>query len=405
MFKRIIILPFLFLFISCQDDINVTIVKQPGTVTGIVLPALSNADVYLQQVSERKTKINSSGVFYFDDVAPGVYRLIVKAPGYGRAEIDQVTVKDGEGCDVGKIELVSYPFPLLGISPQDGSRRINANSTQVIQIESSKLMDFDSFVNSISVTPELADYNISEYSSSSVSVFRYIISGKYQMGTEYTVNIDSTAKTIYDENIEFPFSFSFTTDFFNVYRFYPPGYSSQKNIRFRFNNLVGNSIIDYLTIVPETPLFEVRISYDAIDLSPSICWKSDTDYSISLKKDYMDIEGNMMENDTTFYFKTPPLFVARTYPHDGQQNVQQNMTIDIEMNNVVDESTVSNSISIIPNVPFEIITLASNIESRFEIVPDTLYADTEYKISIDTTLTDYFGVNLNAPYTLNFKTK
>ena len=124
--KRIFLLAMIFLvLINCEDEINVYIVKEPGTITGQVLPLTENATVELYQGTMiDQITVDNNGYFIFKDVSPGTYRIIARATHYGSREISGIHVTDGEGYEVGVVTLSLLPYPLDYIYPYMGSNLV-----------------------------------------------------------------------------------------------------------------------------------------------------------------------------------------------------------------------------------------------------------------------------------------
>ncbi|MGC9363288.1 MAG: hypothetical protein ACP5FZ_01825 [Fidelibacterota bacterium] len=68
--KCLILIAVLFL-VSCQPEINVIISKEPGMISGVVVPADVEATVELYQGTlVAETVTDAGGVFVFTDVDP-----------------------------------------------------------------------------------------------------------------------------------------------------------------------------------------------------------------------------------------------------------------------------------------------------------------------------------------------
>ena len=123
--KTIFILLAVLSLLSCKDEINVITSKQPGKIVGTVLPKESIATIQLLQGEIIATTTTSNGIFKLSNGSPGNYRLIIKADNFGKQEIEDIKVEDGEGNDIGTIKLSKYPYPLISTSPFDGEKNIS----------------------------------------------------------------------------------------------------------------------------------------------------------------------------------------------------------------------------------------------------------------------------------------
>ena len=109
------------IFFSCEDQINVTLEREPGSISGQILPKGVGAVVGIYQgplIQEVNT--DGEGYFRFSNLSAGTYTIRAKAPNYGTREIVNVQVEDSEGYDIGQIQLYEYPAPLISIFPLNG---------------------------------------------------------------------------------------------------------------------------------------------------------------------------------------------------------------------------------------------------------------------------------------------
>ena len=143
-----------FILISCNDDINVTLEKEPGTLYGRVLPLNINSRADLYQGTLLKTaNTDNDGYFTFSDLNPGGYLLKATADNYGTTE-SKVKIEDGEGYDMGTIELLNFPFPISDIQPYDGATDVaNHFNRARIYIYMSKSVNTQDFENAFSISP------------------------------------------------------------------------------------------------------------------------------------------------------------------------------------------------------------------------------------------------------------
>jgi hypothetical protein len=99
--KGLFLILILLFSISCKDEINVITSKQPGKIVGTVLPKESIATITLYQGEIIATVKTVNGIFQFEDVQPGIYRITIKTENLGKQYIQNIKVEDGEGNDIG----------------------------------------------------------------------------------------------------------------------------------------------------------------------------------------------------------------------------------------------------------------------------------------------------------------
>ena len=128
-------------------------------------------------------------------------------------------------------------------------------------------------------------------------------------------------------------------------------------------------------------------------------------FTITISSNFHDIDGNTLQNDTSFVVTSQPLKVRSTLPYDNQHFVPTDQIIDIRMNNIVDESTFLDAFSIEPAINWNLITEIYGGMTDFRLVPDSLSSNTLYSVTIDTLLMDYYGKPLGETYTFSFMTK
>jgi len=395
-----------FLSLSCIDD-NVTLVKEPGSLTGTVLPLGVSAEVNIKQGEIVLTdKVGIDGKFKIDNVDPGVYTFGASAENFGSFQKDNIKIEDGEGYEIGNIELNIMPYPLLRVNPKDEIVDAFFSRTRVI-IEFSKNMDFSTIPNSINIIPEVDNFEIEDHSSFSRNNSYYYLFGNFKAGTEYTISLDTTIQTFWGEKLEFPYSFSFSTEYFKLETFYSDRILGAKDeISLGFNSMLENEFANHITIEPIIAL-EMQRGYRTIRIRPVNSWIADTIFSLRIDNSLKDAEGNQHYNDSTITFTTPPLQVLRTYPVDQKILFSDLENIIIDMNYLVDETSLlsGDCIAITPSLEFNMEHSIINNYSIITIESANFNENTKYTVTLNTNLRDYWGKNLKEPYSFTFKTK
>ena len=395
----------LSLFFSCEKDINVYIEKGPGTIIGQVMPIGINAFVELRKLDQTvHVDVDANGYFTITDLEPGHYTLLIDAADYGRKELSRIYVGDDEIYDVGTIELSQIPYPIQSVSIWDGASRVTTNR---IRVQFKESMNWESVKGAVHVEPDDSGMDLSFSGDRYLTIILDLI-----MGTEYTVTIDTNACTMGGKPLEFNYSFSFTTEPFRL-EYFGSVYGSRSKdfcpLEFNFNADVDPDLfMENLTINP--PVVEVSTegtSYrDRVLLYPLYGWMSGTNMTFTISADFTDINGNHLPGDTTLSVEIDPLEITRVSPYDKQYFVSLAPVISIYFNNFIDESTIAGALKITPEINPNIVTYQSSEYSMLRVYPDSsLASNTQYTIEIDTSLTDYYGMNLPEKFVSVFTTK
>ena len=412
--KTAMLLLILLTFISCKDEINVITSKQPGKIVGTVLPKESVATIQLIQGEIISTTDTDNGIFQFEDVSPGIYRLSIKADNYGKQEIENIKVEDGEGNDIGVIELSKYPYPLTLTTPFDGAKNVSATSTN-IRFTFSEEIDPSSVESGFSIEPNV---KIIRYYSSSSNKYFYF-EAALNFGTQYKVTLDTSVTTIFGEHMEFPSVLNFFTEYFILSSVtYPIIYSNSYDyLSLKFNGVPSENYEESISIDPELTIIATHNTgaryvrdnqyfYSGIKIIPVNGWIADTTFSITISKSLKEFNGANLRNDTTITFTTPPLQIIETFPLDGQHFVDTSSSIRIKPNYLLDQGTIQNAVSISPEVNYSLHTTTNNGQTIFYLLQEETFAPgTNYTVTINKSLTDIYGVPMKKDYSFSFTTK
>ena len=403
-----LLIPFIFILFSCNDDVNVTLEKEPGTLFGRVLPLNINSRAELYQGTLLKTaNTDNDGYFTFSDLNPGGYILKAIADNYGTTE-SRVKIEDGEGYDMGTIELLNLPFPIRDIQPYDGATDVSNHFNRArIYVYTSKSVNIQSFENAFSISPTVDDLTI-DGSSGRSSTTSFRIEGKFLFDQLYTFELDTTLVTQSGEQLEFPMTSTFTTEKFrvNLFDYYQSSDRAYFSVRIRFNGEIDENALNHVTVEPDIPV-DINLYRGYIEILPLLAWPCDTTVGITLQGTLGDLSGSTLGADTTLNFKMSELEIADTDPYNDQRFINTDQSIYITFNNVIDESTIENAISIVPPVNYDLTTYmyTNSGQSRLYLNPDSLQSNTEYTVTVDTTLHGYYMGHLNEEYSFKFYTK
>ena len=395
-----VFLPIFLLVMSCQQDYVMEIKKENGAITGQVLPINSGATVELHQGPLLKsTTVDKDGYFYFDDLKIGYYSIVAYSNGFGSKTKISIKVEEGAVNDIGRLTLSLSNSLISSIEPADKSTNINTTST--IRIYFTDSMDEGSVRSAFSIQPEIP-YDMT-YSTSNY----FYIKATMDFKTTYTISIDTTAKTLSGEKLQFKFISSFTTDHFRLTNMSNLNSSlmAAAQISFYYSGALKYSQpMDFISVTPETDL-TFKISSSTLYFYPKSCWISDTEYHITVGKGIESTNGVVIESDTSFVFKTEKLSVIDAVPYDGQNFIPCTTNINFVFNYSIDESTILDALEISPEFNYHITTRRSSGRQYITIQPDSLDAETEYHISFSEELTDIYGKHLSKPFSLSFVTE
>jgi hypothetical protein len=408
--QSILIILLFILALSCKDEITVMLQREPGSISGQILPEGVGATVslYQGQLLQEKTT-DDQGFFIFSGLTAGTYTLRASAPNFGTGTYSGVPVADGEGYDIGQFQLNEFPAPLLDVYPANGDIDIPLRTTRVIMLYFGEMMDINSLRNAFSITPAVYGLTIysDTYRSPYASYHIYNVDGNFRLGTSYSFTIDSTATSLAGEPLEFAYSSSFRMEYFKLAQYNLPSIlTSDHSIFLRFNSDVNsNDLQQYLRVEPDIPMYvDPRIdTYQSI--RPALSWIPDTLFTITIDRQLPDVDGNTLQHDTSLVVISDKFKVEQTWPYHNQHFIRLDQDIQIRMNNLLDEGSIPQAVSVQPALSYEIETSNYGGFSSFILQPDSLSPDTWYTVTIDTDLHDYYGKPLEEDYSFSFKTE
>ncbi len=405
MLKKFIILISLIAIISCDQDDEITINKEPGTFTGTVLPLGIQAKITLKQgAKEFSADVNENGLFVITDLMPGVYVFKVSANNYGSHIRENIKIEDGEGYDIGLIELTDMPNPLFMASPCN--EEVNTfQYNPSLYFYFNKRMDLNTFENALVISPTTEILSIDENSDTFSNVYRYYVKLNLKAGENYNVKLDSALKSYSGESLEFPYTFSFSTIPFMISAIDTTLINSAKDpIRVSFNNYFSANLSKHIVIEPDIELDATNRYNDLVVLLNS--WLPDTKFRLTILKSLTDYEGNQLMTDTSIAFTTPPITIVETSPLDKQQFVPRSKMFEIKFNYMLDENSLffGECITIEPAIDLTIAVSSFNNRSIIYLQHQGLEPKTKYTLTINQKLKDYFGNNLEEDFAFSFTT-
>lgn len=409
MLKYGTLLLLLFVFLSCSDN-TVTIIKDPGTITGTILPTGISAQASINQGDFSKSvMVDNLGQFILTDIDPGVYTFVAKADQFGRFKEENIKIEDGEGYEIGLIELDTIPYPLYSISNLYFNYRDRINKIK-FSISFNKFMDINSLEEHLLIDPAVENFNISTTSNIASSRSYYYCEGDYVSGIEYTITLDTNIKTFWGESLEFPFTqivkYSSDEEIFQITQIDTQRIiGGTSDLAIYFNNNVVENYENFVNIEPYIPFLTVA-SGRRIIYRPVNSWVPDTEYSLSIGKKITDYEGNELGKDTTIVFTCPSMEIINHFPRNDQILLEEISSFYIDFNFMIDSTSVSESSIIIePEAELTFELLPSYTRPILFVYTNGLKDNTKYTVTIKSNIRDYWGNNFKKPYSFSFQTK
>ena len=166
------------------------------------------------------TASSEDGTYVFEQVPPGVYRLIFSKGGYKNAYLDSITVKANQPSSLEPVDMqkdVEPPF-IVETFPREGSRKVPITYYVDVIVRFSERMAGASVKRSVVINPPV-DFTAffdreSEFSDIDVLHIRMAQDGQMpvRFKTRYAVTITPDAVTPKGIPLAEPFTFNFTTD-------------------------------------------------------------------------------------------------------------------------------------------------------------------------------------------------
>lgn len=446
--KRMILFSLMFLTIlGCTDDVTI-----PEEITEALNCEISGyligganlqATAYLldSAVIESCMITAENGYFSFANIPRGYYEIRIISGDGLRRFYDKVELMSNYES-LGEIYLKDVPEQIINIYP-DTLKLIDTNTTQItdsfltISVYFDEKMDSLSLVNAVSITPSIASFIRAEYVSAYNWLSIDIRNDTLFKTPDLIISIDSTAKDIYGQQIDFGFSLVYEIDTSINFVFKVDTTDTNVIDTTGDTTIIIDSIIPIISkTIPgdSTTLLDFNSSgfyiyfgslvnqgnvENGLSIDPPVriyvYWDTDTDPkfgSVSVARivpadDVMTNtlfcvsidSGTVLNNDITLdstinlNFKTKPLKVSNTYPLYGQVDIPRDTTFKITFSEDCLKSSVAGNITITPLVQgFSFDSSHYYSDNIFFSTSDTLLQpNTEYLITIKKGVTDIYG--------------
>ena len=285
--KNILFVIFFSLILSCEDEITVFVDREPGSISGQILPKGVGAIVKLYQGPLfQEVGTDFDGYFQFSNLSAGTYTLRANAPNYGTREFGRIQVEDGEGYDIGQLRLYEYPAPLVYSSPLNGETGVPLHYLdRLVHLYFDEILNLESLRTAFTITPPVSNMILNhETSRYPFPLYHsYYVGGDFKLGTLYEFTIDSTCETITGEKLEFSYSSTFETEHFKLERIIIPTYLyGNYQLILRFNNTINSSTLyNHLSIEPDIDII-IEGQIETAVIYPTLSWMPDTTFKLIL---------------------------------------------------------------------------------------------------------------------------
>jgi cbb3-type cytochrome oxidase subunit 3 len=326
---------------------------------------------------------------------------------------------DGDGIFEGAADYYTWDFRTRQMPDDETPYIISVNpleNAQDVSLSSDITIEFSEIMNEISV--ELAfsytdgsrafDYKNGIFTwNGNTTIFTPNEPFEYE--TSYTVTLSTFAGDIAGNPMSGPFSWIFTTQGDTT----PPSIIShsptgddvpvEEVITLTFDESMDKSSVEAAFII--IPYINGTFSWtdNTVEFTPVSDLRYGTDYYITMGIEAMDSIGNSLELPHQFEFTTepdiyPPSVVSH-FPSGVEVDLDVNITVTF--NELMNQSSVQNSFSTIPNTQGNF----SWQDTTLIFIPTILSNETVYTVTIGTDAKDEAGNSLEEPYQFTFTTK
>lgn len=291
-------------------------------------------------------------------------------------------------------------FRVNNTEPYQGTSSVSPNTQ--IRFTFNSTIDQASALSAFSIKPSV-NGNFS-FSNSDNRTFVFIPTQPLQYGTQYTVTISSSMKSVGGVGLKDPYELQFTTTPFQVYSTTPSNNSyntSENYIAVSFTgDLDTGSVRNSFSITPATA-GNFTFYTNQFLFTPSKPLSAGKKYTVTLSTGIKGKDGSSLQSPYTFSFTTTPFQITNYSPGNGSTNVYRSTSIYIYTNQNVNQSSATTAFSISPTVAGNIYTNGNS----FYFTPQSQFApNTTYIFTVSTKLKSINGDTLLFPQSSSFKT-
>ena len=368
------------------------------------------------------------------DTPSGKHRLTVSFP--GGLEFDtRYTVTLAAGWHTADSSMAgstwSYSFTtgspaVKDFSPRNGQRSVLVGAP--LLIITNFTVATEAFADAFSITPEVDSLRFLFNATENTMTISH---APFDSGTAYTVTIDSTLGAPDSTTIGRTVSFSFTT------LYSPDELSAADTVAWSSSPAAGatewpvtraftiifagemnrTAVESLLTVTPDLSYNLVWSDPAAgghrLDIRPRSYLWSNTRYTVSIDSGYLAATGRKT-GKINIPFTTQPLRLVGHVPAHGQVNFPDREFIRLSFNMPVDESSLPHAVHLSPDDAVELRNDTADTGNGYReyvllvrnrsTTQAGLQKNTEYVVSVDTTVTDLFGIRMSHPVSFSFTT-
>ena len=293
-----------------------------GEITGIALlegapsPPLAGTQVSLAGTSYSGTT-DDDGRFNLTGIPEGSYSLVLTHEKYETLQND-TDVNSGETTDVGTLTMKKSVIPpkVLSNTPADGERDLLIIPVVIATVQFSKPMNADSIRAAFSITP-VTTFNLRVIAGKSgggqdlleISLPNSVSPNSLHFNTTYRIHISDSAQDIEGNNLEDPFSFSFTTGGLRILSTLPD--MNETNVVpqsaipliVRFNGRVDpDTLIDRNIKIEPRPYsmptlrpIQYQRQTGWTELTMPVSWNANVEYTVTFSRSIRAIDGTPLD--------------------------------------------------------------------------------------------------------------
>jgi hypothetical protein len=307
------------------------------------------------------------------------------------------------------LSFTTAHFMITRYSPLNGDLNVPVDSP--FEYRTNVPVDSSSFLKAFSIRPAVDSIWISVADSAKKVIVHHTYLTQKQA---YTVTIDTNLSSAKGMRITYGFMQSFTTGSFPalVRSVFPPDtlvpVSTNDSIVIAFSgSMVPASFDSRVAMLPTVPFLTKWEPSTVRQLvcAPMQVLRSNTLYTVTIDSGYRTVLGKTGDA-FSFKFKTLPLTATSMMPFDGQIDVALDVKIQFSFNTPVDTAVLLSHISFKPKADSTALVSGSGLSGNtWTVAHAPLTAGTSYTVTLDSAVTDIYGVPMRRSVAFQFTTR
>jgi len=292
-----------------------------------------------------------------------------------------------------------------------------------LQIRFNKMMSVSSLKKAIGISPRSANIRIDTSNIASAGGDFFFLNlrdtaGSYygpawHIGQVYTLTVDTSARDMNGNRVFPSVSMTFEPEpSFRVKAMSPhtDGQSvpASSVVELDFNSPIDANLISTIHLLPGVAGNWQIFSYPEstrIGLIPFDGLKNGTTYQLTIDGSAHDQKGNYLAGPFVAQFTTSEFRVVNVYPVSGSEDVYLQSSITLSFSGPIDGQSLKSALKIVPDIPGNLVVSATS-NPGFTLTPaNNLRTNTQYTITIDTSLIARDGTKLPVAYMSTFTTQ